>query len=78
MPRMSNTTDREDHENGGDTPELEVQQAEQRENDGVEEEVSEDPGARNPWKVKGIRVSFESRDQGWTSEHYEGDGTSLN
>lgn len=78
MPRMSNTTVRGDREDEGDTPELEVHETPQGEEDeGEDEEVPEDPGARNPWKVKGIRVSFESRDQGWTSEHYEGDGTSL-
>lgn len=38
-----------------------------------EEEVPEDPSVRNPWKVKCIKVTTWSRDQGWTSEHYEGD-----
>lgn len=39
-----------------------------------EEEVPEDPSARNPWKVKCIKVTTWSRDQGWTSEHHESDG----
>jgi hypothetical protein len=42
--------------------------------DEAEEEVPEDPSARNPWKVKCIKVTTWSRDQGWTSEHHESDG----
>ncbi|KAJ9091049.1 hypothetical protein QFC19_009286 [Naganishia cerealis] len=37
------------------------------------EEVPEDPNARNPWKVKSVKVRTWSCDQGWTSEHFESD-----
>lgn len=37
-------------------------------------EVPEDPSERNPWKVKCIKVTTWSRDQGWTSEQHESDG----
>ncbi|GHJ84034.1 hypothetical protein NliqN6_0436 [Naganishia liquefaciens] len=68
MPRAALATSTKDREPEEDTTESETQG-----NDKEEEEVPEDPGARNPWKIKRIQVSFESRDQGWTSEHYEGD-----
>jgi hypothetical protein len=42
--------------------------------DEEDEEVPEDPSARNPWKVKAIKVTTWSRDQGWTSEHHESEG----
>lgn len=69
LPRAPIATEDEDD---SDTLEAEAEEMPQQEEE--EEEVPEDPGARNPWKVKSIKVKFESRDQGWTSEHYEGDG----
>lgn len=71
MPRVPVITDNENAEEAS-MPEAEETVEEIPEAE--EEEVPEDPSERNPWKVKSIKVKFWSRDQGWTSEHYEGDG----
>jgi hypothetical protein len=74
LPRVPVITDDEDEQ------EVSVAEAEETVEEIPEaeedEEVPEDPSERNPWKVKSIKVKFWSRDQGWTSEHYEGDGKS--
>lgn len=77
-PHPSEEEDREIHAEDDQTSQAAVGDSTPAEEEEEAEEVPEDPSARNPWKVKAIKVTTWSRDQGWTSEHHDTEGEQRN